>query len=611
MSAFGGTSTKISYGPKKESKSRSSSSSKSRVSSSKIIPGLTARANAGHRISTTQRNNSKIPGLTRNALNPGISSRAAATAAGRDAEDETTYDSPSLNIPVNLGLIRVNFAKMQQKKVPKTPLPEEAAQESKQSVAAQLKKMLNKVCERPEDKYLLLKRRDDLLSKARVHSFDITSSNAILGTLKEMCPEKERYSRLMQGTESFYECDGGEFNPDKAVKEYSRSAADQELPLPHEMRPIDTLELTMNFLMNEVADDNVTNSSELLRWFDFLWNRTRAIRKDITQQQLVSERVVGLIEKCARFHIFAGYRLAPLSPQFDQRLNIENLNKCLLSLRHCYDDLARKNILCPNEAEFRSYDILLNLCDSNVFNQSCQYRQEIQNNNMVQNALEIALSFHTDNISRFFKLVEAEETTFLQACLCYNHFQAFRAQLLMQASRAFKSENILSHLTPFLFFEKDKDCLDFLTYHGCTIKESRAEVTTVSISTATAKSELKDFPDPIVAQKLKSSVSEIIYKGIAPKVKPPKATNSFDSQDRYVHDPILAKFLKEIGEESDVIPDDNKKGTSVPFSFGSANDKNILGSAVFQNKNLFQTGYSKDPNEVFPVKKFVQPVNLF
>lgn len=42
-----------------------------------------------------------------------------------------------------------------------------------------------------------------------------------------MCPEKERYSRLMQGTESFYECDGGEFNPDKAVKEYSRSAADQ------------------------------------------------------------------------------------------------------------------------------------------------------------------------------------------------------------------------------------------------------------------------------------------------------------------------------------------------------------------------------------------------
>ena len=88
------------------------------------------------------------------------------------------------------------------------------------------------------------------------------------------------------------------------------------------MRPIETLELSMDFLMSEVADDNVSTGSELLRWFDFLWNRTRAIRKDITQQQLVSERVVALIEKCARFHIFSGYRLAPLSPQFDQRLNI-------------------------------------------------------------------------------------------------------------------------------------------------------------------------------------------------------------------------------------------------------------------------------------------------
>uniref|UniRef100_A0AC34FSQ1 SAC3/GANP/THP3 conserved domain-containing protein n=1 Tax=Panagrolaimus sp. ES5 TaxID=591445 RepID=A0AC34FSQ1_9BILA len=465
----------------------------------------------------------------------------------------------------------------------------------------ELKKLLNKFCETPQDKYLLLKRRDDLMSQARVHNFDLNASNVILGTLKEMCPEKERYSRQMQHTESYYECDGDVFNPDIAVKEYSRSAADQELPLPHEMRPIETLELTMDFLMSEVADDNVSNSNELLRWFDFLWNRTRAIRKDITQQQLVSERVVGLIEKCARFHIFSGYKLAPFSPQFDQRLNIENLNKCLLSLRHCYDDLARKNIICPNEAEFRSYDILLNLCDSNVFNQSCQYREEIQSNNLVQNALEIALSFHTDNISRFFILVAAEETSFLQSCLCYNHFQAFRSQLLMQAAKSFTAENNLNYLTSFFFFEKDKDCLDFLTYHGCTIKESRPERTTVVIATASPQSELKDFPDPIVSRKINCSVSEIIYKGIPPKVKPPKATNSFDSQDRYVHDPILMKFLQEIGEQSETTI--NRKST--PFSFGpSSNDKNILGTNGFSNKHLFQQGYSKDPNETFPVTLF-------
>ena len=143
------------------------------------------------------------------------------------------------------------------------------------------------------------------------------------------------------------------------------------------------------------------------------------------------------------------------------------------------------------------------------FSQSCQYRQEIQNNKMVQNALEIALSFHADNISRFFKLVEANETTFLQACLCYIHFQAFRVQLLMQASIAFKSENILHYLTPYFAFQNDKDCLDFLTYHGCQIKESKKERTLISLAGAKPKSELKDFPDPIVAKKLKSPISEV------------------------------------------------------------------------------------------------------
>ena len=36
-------------------------------------------------------------------------------------------------------------------------------------------------------------------------------------------------------------------------------------------------------------------------WFDFLWNRTRAIRKDITQQHLGDTTAVELMEKCARY----------------------------------------------------------------------------------------------------------------------------------------------------------------------------------------------------------------------------------------------------------------------------------------------------------------------
>lgn len=39
-----------------------------------------------------------------------------------------------------------------------------------------------------------------------------------------------------------------------AIKQYSRSSADQEVPLPYELRPVSTLQLTMGYLMHEIMD---------------------------------------------------------------------------------------------------------------------------------------------------------------------------------------------------------------------------------------------------------------------------------------------------------------------------------------------------------------------
>ena len=50
---------------------------------------------------------------------------------------------------------------------------------------------------------------------------------------------------------------------------------------------------------------------------------------------------------------------------FDEKINSENLTKCLQTLKYMYHDLRVKHIKCANEAEFRSYIILLNLNDAN------------------------------------------------------------------------------------------------------------------------------------------------------------------------------------------------------------------------------------------------------
>lgn len=85
-------------------------------------------------------------------------------------------------------------------------------------------------------------------------------------------------------------------NHKKAIKEYSGSAADkvtqqpslvhshtmspnactQEEPLPHDLRPLSVLQMTMDYLVTRVMDDYQERPAD---WYDFVWNRTRGIRK--------------------------------------------------------------------------------------------------------------------------------------------------------------------------------------------------------------------------------------------------------------------------------------------------------------------------------------------
>jgi hypothetical protein len=75
-----------------------------------------------------------------------------------------------------------------------------------------------------------------------------------LGTCESMCPEKERYCRMVGKLLHPYECDSdGKLNHALAVKDYSRSAADQDEPLPHELRPPHVLQKTMDYLILKVS----------------------------------------------------------------------------------------------------------------------------------------------------------------------------------------------------------------------------------------------------------------------------------------------------------------------------------------------------------------------
>ena len=51
---------------------------------------------------------------------------------------------------------------------------------------------------------------------------------------------------------------------------------------------------------------------------------------------------------------------------FDSFQNIEQLNKCLITLKEDYKDLQKQGILCENESEFQGYYII-NHIDGDIY----------------------------------------------------------------------------------------------------------------------------------------------------------------------------------------------------------------------------------------------------
>ncbi|VBB33225.1 unnamed protein product, partial [Acanthocheilonema viteae] len=423
----------------------------------------------------------------------------------------------------------------------------------KGAVVRQLKRMIGRVCETDYDKYQLLDERDRLMHKGRLKSAYVDNATVMQGSCRDMCPEKERYMRVVQKRLSTYEChDDGSIAPELAVKEYSRSAADQEEPLSHELRPADVLQRTMNYLVGKIANNVPETDEELAQWYDFMWNRTRAIRKDITQQMMVNETAVTLIEQCVRLHIFASHRLCELNfNEFDQKMNTENLSKSLQSLRYLYDDLAKKGIFYASEAEFRAYEIMLNLSDSNVFRQALTYRREILESSSVRLAIRLFTCLQNQNYVRFFRLLR-NDATYLQCCLCHRFFNRMRHQAMYAISRSvhIMGKYPVDKFVQLLGFDDRDASLQFL---GCYNVRRNNDMDTGEELMHMSRTRLIDpIEEPptkihlwIEAKRSGYSIAEVLSGCQNVEVEIITPLNSFDKNGVYVSDTVLDNYIKE------------------------------------------------------------------
>uniref|UniRef100_A0A8C5IV17 Germinal-center associated nuclear protein n=1 Tax=Junco hyemalis TaxID=40217 RepID=A0A8C5IV17_JUNHY len=398
-----------------------------------------------------------------------------------------------------------------------------------------LSNLVGLVAETSEERYRLLDQRDKIMRQARIKRTDLGKAKTVVGTCPDMCPEKERYMRETRNQLSIFELLLGTDKVDHAaaIKEYSRSSADQEEPLPHELRPSEVLSMTMDYLVTNIMDQGEGNYRE---WYDFVWNRTRGIRKDITQQHLCNPLMVSLIEKCTRFHIHCAHHLCeePMS-SFDAKINNENMTKCLQSLKEMYQDLANKGIFCRSEAEFRDIICFLSLLLGRI-EEVQQFHPKVRNSPEVRFAVQAFAALNSNNFVRFFKLVQA--ASYLNACLLHCYFNQIRKDGLKSLNIAYTVSTQrstafpLDHLVRMLLFKDCEEATDFISYYGLSVSDGGY----VELNRS-AFLEPDGLPKPrkslFVSQKLTVSVGEVVNGGPLPPVPHHVPVSSFNGQNKY------------------------------------------------------------------------------
>lgn len=317
------------------------------------------------------------------------------------------------------------------------------------------------------------------------------------GVCENMCPEMEMITRIIEPDIPSVEKSAatGVAEVQKMIKKLARSAAGQETPLPMDVLSVAAMRRTLNYLVDILlrSDDNLPVVH------GYLWDRTRALRRDFTfHSEMCAQELTDQVycyENIIRFHVTALHLLSQKGvrpEEFSEQQELEQLSKTLMSLMSTYETCEAKGVFCQNESEFRAYygiffasspDIqssfqrgarsLQAWKDSDVIRTAVSLIEALQNTTSMHGPLgnspsHAAASMHTT----YFRIVESPDVSYTMACFAEIHFGTLRRAILQQAKKAFRRPKILSKdptpalLNSFLRFDTDDEAVDFIEHHG-------------------------------------------------------------------------------------------------------------------------------------------------
>ncbi|XP_030966572.1 SAC3 family protein C [Quercus lobata] len=255
------------------------------------------------------------------------------------------------------------------------------------------------------------------------HVDDSSNLPVLLGTCPFMCPVAERVQReRLRDLAVFERLDGNprKTSSDLAVKKFCRTISIRDMPT-SDLRPLPVLEDTLDYLLSFL--DSSEHPFEVVH--DFIFDRTRSIRQDLSMQNIDNEKAIYMYEKMVRFHVMSLHKLRSCTNENISSvhyLNMEQLTKALTTLFNLYDANRSSESINENEAEFHSFYVLLHLgSNSQPTGESlslwfCQVPIPIIKSKEMCFARRILRFFRMGNYKRFL-LTTAAEASFLQYCI--------------------------------------------------------------------------------------------------------------------------------------------------------------------------------------------------
>ncbi|XP_069501188.1 SAC3 domain-containing protein 1 isoform X2 [Ambystoma mexicanum] len=333
---------------------------------------------------------------------------------------------------------------------------------------------------------------------------DLMQTGFPTGTCTSMCPEHERRQREVQRRlHPFEVLDGTEqhrlprADPLKTVKEYSRPAAGKDATSPSDLRPPAVLLYTVQYLIDDVLP---RPDAPWVLVYNFLFDRLRAVRQDMTIQRVGGETCATILEKCVGFLLCAAYRLctAPLC-HFDPRINDIHVQECFGWLRRCYRSGKH-----DQEADYQALFLLYNLGSLEALYQSLLLPLHIRKSPEVCLAMSVNRAYLEGNFVRFFSLLR--RISVLQACAVHRHVANCQRQALRIFSHGYSSKNCLyplERLAQLLALDSKSQAASLCQRHGLTV---------VSNSVVFLRAAFKD-PGPV----LHASSYELVGKKLETK----------------------------------------------------------------------------------------------